>query len=138
LHKKAYLSDNACVVNGLRKTVLVVDDDDAQVKMLTLALEKAGYRVLGATSPQAALAFAEAEASLDVMVTDLSMPHLDGIELTRRVQAIERYKNLPVILLTAYGSDEVHESGLRQGVGLTLDKPIELSKLIDLVGFAAH
>jgi CheY-like chemotaxis protein len=75
---------------------------------------------------------------IKLLITDLMMPHLDGIHFAEQVHALPKYKELSVILITAYPSDEIIDKGMRKGVALTLSKPLDLSKLLDLVGFATH
>ena len=117
--------------------VLVVDDDEATLNLLGVFLRRNGYRVITATNPLRALDILQTE-EVKLVVTDLMMPHADGISFTEQVHALPKLRDLPVILITAYGSDEVVDKGMRRGVALTLNKPIELSKLLDLVGFATH
>lgn len=118
-------------------TILVVDDDSAQSKMLSAFLTKHRYRVLTAADPVEAMQVLM-RSEVQLVITDLMMPHVDGISFTQQIHAVPRLKDLPVILITAYPSEELSDKGLRKGVALTLHKPIELSKLLDLVGFATH
>lgn len=116
-------------------SILVVDDDEAILNLLGTFLRRNGYRVLSATNPVRGLQLLEAD-HVSLVITDLMMPHVDGITFTQQIHQLEQYKNLPVIMMTAFGSDGVLDQGMRQGVALTLPKPLELSKLLDLVGFA--
>lgn len=116
-------------------TVMVVDDDEATLNLLGAFLRRSGYRVLTATNPVKALDMLEHEDAR-LVLTDLMMPHVDGIAFTERVHQIPRHKDVPVIMMTAFGTEEVSERGMRRGVAMTLAKPIELSRLLDLVGFA--
>jgi DNA-binding NtrC family response regulator len=79
-----------------------------------------------------------AEPGIRLVITDLMMPHADGISFTEQIHALDAFKNLPVIMITAHHTDDVTESGMRRGVALTLSKPLNLNKLLDLVGFATH
>lgn len=115
--------------------VLVVDDDDAILQLLGTFLRRNGYRVLLATNPVRGLELLKAE-DIKLVITDLMMPHVDGIAFTEQIHAIDRYRHVPVIMMTAYGTDDVHETSMRKGVAMTLAKPLDLSKLLDLVGFA--
>lgn len=119
------------------RNVLVVDDDDALAEMVAAYLTKQGYQCWTAPNPVLALKLLERQ-SIDVVITDLMMPYSDGISFTQQLRANPRFKNLPVILLTAYPSEELNEKGMRKGVAMTLEKPVNLSKLLDLVGFATH
>lgn len=116
-------------------SILVVDDDEAILNLLGTFLRRNGYRVLSASNPVRGLQLLEAD-HVSLVITDLMMPHVDGITFTQQIHQLEQYKNLPVIMMTAFGSDGVLDQGMRQGVALTLPKPLELSKLLDLVGFA--
>jgi len=123
--------------SGEPVTILVVDDDEAQVNLIGAFLRRNGYRVLTAPNPVKALELMTAEP-VKLVITDLMMPHVDGIAFTQQIHEMEKYKDLPVIMITAYGSDEITDKGMRKGVALTLAKPLQLSKLLDLVGFATH
>jgi two-component system, chemotaxis family, chemotaxis protein CheY len=120
-----------------QRSILIVDDDESTLQMLATFLQRHGYRTLTAPDPIRALEILQSE-TVHLVVTDLMMPHVDGIGFTQRVHAMPKHADVPVILLTASGDDSVTEQGLRKGVALTLSKPIELSKLLDLVGFATH
>ena len=69
-------------------------------------------------------------------ITDWMMPHVDGIAFTKQIHELEKYRDVPVIMMTAFGNDQVYDTGMRKGVAMTLSKPLELSKLLDVVGFA--
>jgi two-component system chemotaxis response regulator CheY len=118
-------------------SILVVDDDEAQVNLISAFLRRNGYRVLTAPNPVKALELLQTD-TVKLIITDLMMPHVDGIAFTEQVHAMDKFKDLPVIMITAYGSDEITDKGMRKGVALTLAKPLQLSKLLDLVGFATH
>jgi CheY-like chemotaxis protein len=117
--------------------ILIVDDDQAQALMLATFLGKHGYGTWTAPNPVEAMDTLNKE-KVDLVITDLMMPHVDGISFTQQIHAMPRFKNLPVILITAYPSEELSDKGMRKGVAMTLHKPLELSKLLDLVGFATH
>jgi CheY-like chemotaxis protein len=116
-------------------SILVVDDDEATLNLLGTFLRRNGYRVLMAANPVRGLELLKTD-DIKLVITDLMMPHVDGIAFAEQIHQLEKYRDLPVIMMTAYGSDAVHEKSMRKGVALTLDKPLELSKLLDLVGFA--
>ena len=71
-----------------------------------------------------------------LVITDLMMPHIDGISFAEKIHAVERMKDLPIIMVTAYASEALSEKSMRRGVALMLTKPLNLSKLRDLVGFS--
>jgi CheY-like chemotaxis protein len=122
-------------LGGLAATVVVVDDDESTLAMISTFLRRHGYHVIGATNPVRALDILKTER-VDLLITDWMMPHVDGITLAEQVHQHPGLQHLPVILITAHGSDEVFDQSMRRGVGLTLAKPLELARLLDLVGFA--
>jgi two-component system, chemotaxis family, chemotaxis protein CheY len=116
-------------------SLLVVDDDDATLGLIATFLRRNGYRVLATTNPLKGLELLQAE-TVALVITDLNMPYVDGITFTERIHQLPGKADLPVIMMTAYGSQEITDQGMRKGVALTLGKPIELARLLDLVGFA--
>lgn len=116
-------------------TILVVDDDEATLHMIGTFLRRNHYRVIAATNPLRALEILKTEV-VQLVITDWMMPYVDGIAFTEQVHGLPGYADLPVILITAYGGPEVSDQGMRRGVALTLAKPLQLNRLLDLVGFA--
>src|SRR6476469_4429444 len=84
--------------------VLVVDDNPVNLRVCRLILERYGHVVETDTSPVAVLARVASQAP-DVLITDLMMPLLDGIELTRQIRALPGGQGLPIIVLTARGEE---------------------------------
>ena len=117
--------------------ILIVDDDQSQSLMLATFLGKHGYHCFTAPDPLHGMQVLLKE-KVNLVITDLMMPHVDGISFTQQIHAQPKFKDLPVILITAYPSEELADKGMRKGVAMTLHKPLELNKLLDLVGFATH
>jgi|GEM_PF-1049805 len=115
--------------------ILVVDDDAAQALLISSYLAKHGYTVVTAFDPVEGMKRLLAD-DFQLVIADLMMPHIDGISFTEKIHAIERMKHLPIVIVTAYASEELCEKSMRRGVALMLSKPLNLSKLRDLVGFA--
>jgi two-component system, cell cycle sensor histidine kinase and response regulator CckA len=82
------------------ETILVVDDDRALRELIEVVLARAGYRVLAAPDGAAALKIARAVAAIDLLITDLEMPGLDGSELASRFYAI--HPSTPVLFVTTW------------------------------------
>ena len=119
------------------KKVLVVDDDESLCKMLATFLSKHGYTVFTAPDAPSALGTLDFHGDIRVVLTDLMMPMMTGIQFVEMLKADPTKKNVHVILMTAYPEDVLFERGLRKGVALTLTKPIDFNQLLALVGFAA-
>ena len=120
-----------------QRTLLVVDDDEATLGLIGAFLRRNGYRVLTAPNPIRALEILQRE-EVRLVITDLMMPHVDGISFTEQIHAMPQHAQVPVIMITAYGDDALSDKSMRRGVAMTLKKPIQLTKLLDLVGFATH
>jgi len=120
---------------GPTATLVVVDDDESTLAMVSTFLRHHGYRVIGVTNPVRALELVQGQP-VDLVITDWMMPHVDGITLAEQVHRLPGREQVPVILMTAHGTAEVSDQSMRRGVALTLSKPLELSRLLSLVGFA--
>ena len=104
-------------------TVLVVDDEVGALTLVAIMLERTGLDILKAQNAKIALEILETNHP-DLMVTDIMMPGMDGIELCRTVRANPRFKNLPIILLSARRDPESVKSGLEAGADDYLQKPV--------------
>jgi DNA-binding NtrC family response regulator len=118
-------SDAAAAKGGAR--LLVVDDEATQREMLSGILKRAGYRVETAEGGAAALAAME-RGSFELLLTDQKMPGMDGLALLERVQEIA--PDLPVILMTAFGSVSEAVAAMKKGAADYLTKPFEREELI--------
>ena len=107
--------------------VLLVDDDVNMCEMLAQRLSKRGFEPTTRTSAAAALELLEGQ-DFDAMVTDMQMPGMTGIELCERVLASR--PNLPVIVVTAFGSMETAVSAIRAGAYDFITKPFEIDILV--------
>ena len=93
-------------------TVLIVDDEPDMVENCTRILRRAGYHCLTATDPYRALALLESD-SPDLLLTDLKMPGLDGMELLRRAHELD--PAMPVIMITAFATIESAVAAVKEG-----------------------
>jgi len=108
------------------RRILVVDDEPDMVENCTRILRRAGYRVLATTDPERALAMVESERP-DVLLTDLKMQPLDGMELMRRAHEID--PTLPIIMITAFGSIESAVAAIKAGAFDYLPKNFSVDEL---------
>jgi adenylate cyclase len=109
-------------------TILVVDDEDQICETLDEALGVLGYRVLTASSAERALEIAEA-ATPDLVLTDIHLGGLTGIELCAKLKANPRFRLTPVILLTAVSDLPLRVAGLAAGADDFFTKPCEVVEL---------
>ncbi|GIW05035.1 MAG: hypothetical protein KatS3mg059_1655 [Thermomicrobiales bacterium] len=112
-----------------RGSVLVVDDEEQIRRLVSIALRRAGYDVTVAADGDEALARI-AEATPDLVVSDVMMPGLDGFALLAKLRADPATRAIPVILLTAKGSVEDRVTGLNLGADDYLPKPFEMAELL--------
>jgi two-component system alkaline phosphatase synthesis response regulator PhoP len=112
--------------------ILTVDDDDRIRRLVQFNLQRAGYRVSTAADGLEALDQIGQERP-DLVLLDINMPRLDGIELLRRLRADPDTAALPVILLTAKAQDEDILEGKRSGADYYLTKPFSPVELLSVI-----
>ncbi|HMJ09838.1 MAG TPA: sigma-54 dependent transcriptional regulator, partial [Polyangiaceae bacterium] len=111
----------------MESKLLLIDDDVAVCDVMQATLSKRGYHVTTASSGADALLALERER-FDAVVSDLQMPGMSGLELCNRVHA--RWPNLPVVLVTAFGSMETAVAAIRAGAYDFVAKPIQMPELL--------
>jgi CheY-like chemotaxis protein len=119
----------------MAKRILVVDDDEMVLMALEELLKPEGYQVQTVSSGTEALQKLE-EGGYDLLMLDVIMPEMDGYELCKRIREKEKYKETPVVFLTAKSRDEDRARGLEAGANLYLSKPISPDKLLGIVSDA--
>lgn len=112
-----------------RKQILVVDDEADLVELVTFNLERAGYGVLTAGNGRLGLALATSEKP-DLILLDIMMPELNGIEVASRLRANPDTSGIPIIMLTAKGEEVDELVGLRVGADDYLAKPCNTKILL--------
>ncbi len=118
----------------MKGLVLVVDDDAMIVELLETALEDEGYLVL-ATVGADALPLAR-EQQPDVILLDINMPGMDGVEISRRLRADPATERIPIIVMSA--QDRLRATGPLMPVNDRLPKPFEIQTLYDKVALWAR
>jgi len=106
--------------------ILVCDDDQPSVKMISYLLREEGHSVSSAKDGQEALERVEADPP-DLIIMDVMMPRMDGLEATRRIR---QFMNVPIIILSAKGETSDKVAGLQLGADDYLAKPFEPSELL--------
>jgi CheY-like chemotaxis protein len=113
---------------GQGERVLYVDDEAALVSLTTRLLQRMGYEAAGFTDPQEALAaFAAAPDQFDLVVTDMAMPRMTGIDLAQQMLAIR--PDIPVLLASGYVRPEEAERARQAGIRKVIWKPSTLSEM---------
>lgn len=115
----------------MSKKILIVEDDFDTRYMLSLVLKGEGYEVITAADGECALAVA-AEQKPDLIITDIQMPRVNGIELTRSIRLKEETAQLPILAITAYGSTTV-KTALDAGASACARKPLIISEFLPVI-----
>jgi two-component system alkaline phosphatase synthesis response regulator PhoP len=104
-------------------TILVVDDEVGALTLIGIMLERGGFDVLKARDAYAALDILK-QKSPDLIILDVMMPGMNGIELCRQIRSMDAHRNTPVVILSARGDPASVELGLEAGADDYLQKPI--------------
>lgn len=112
--------------------VLAVDDSPTILEMIQAILVAGGYEVITATDGQEALNAARSEAP-DLILLDVMLPKLDGYRVCRLLKFDQKFKSIPIIMLTAKSEEQSVVTGIRTGADQYLTKPIEPERLLSAV-----
>ena len=113
----------------MSKTILTVDDSASMREMIGFTLRNAGYSVVEAVDGKDALNKLGG-AQVHLLLTDLNMPNLDGIELIRQVRALPQYKYIPIVMLTTESQDTKKQAGRAAGASGWIVKPFRGEQLV--------
>jgi len=118
-------------MKGMR-TILIVEDYDDVRGMMKVLLESENFHVLEAGSGSEALEVIKKQRP-DAILMDLALPGFDGFETIRRVRAFDGFRNIPIIVLTAYTAASTYETALSAGSNYFMAKPIDFDDLLTLL-----
>ena len=121
--------------NGLTlkaPTVLLIEDYSDTRQMISLLLRRRGYNVIEAEDGLEGLQRASWE-SPDLILMDLALPEMDGIEVTRRIVAMPKLAGIPIIVLSAYLNDEVERDVRAAGCVEIFSKPFDASSFLECI-----
>lgn len=113
-------------------TILVVDDSASMKKMVSFTLKSAGHTILDADNGAAALVLAQRQAA-DLVLTDVNMPQMNGIELCTKLRQLPSYKFTPILMLTTESSAEQKVLGKNAGATGWIVKPFNPDQLLKTV-----
>lgn len=111
------------------KVILAVDDSASMRQMVGVTLRSAGYEVIEANDGQEALDYARQHA-VDLVLTDVNMPRMDGIELVAELRALPSYRLTPLLLLTTESSQQRKQEGKQAGATGWMVKPFNPDQLL--------
>jgi two-component system, chemotaxis family, chemotaxis protein CheY len=110
--------------------ILAVDDSPSMRQMVGVTLKSAGYEVLEACDGQEALNLAKGQAAVDLVITDVNMPNMDGITLVRELRMLPHYRGVPLLVLTTEASTEKKMQGKAAGATGWVVKPFSPEGLL--------
>ena len=115
------------------KTILVVDDSRSVLAVIGTTLKVAGYNVIQASDGQEGLDILTGNEHVDMIITDLNMPNMDGMTFIQEIKKLTDYQSTPVCMLTT----ETEQSKLENNASISTDawitKPVQPARVIDIV-----
>ena len=112
--------------------ILVVDDSADNVAMISLDLQQQGYRVVTAGNGEDAITVAT-QMMPNLILMDINLPALDGLGATRRIREYDALRDVPVIAITAFGTEGFQRAAYDAGVAGYLTKPIDFDRMHQLI-----
>lgn len=123
---------NAGQQNRAEFLILVVDDSADNLAVISLYLQQQGYRVVTANNGEDAVNVAT-QMLPNVVLMDINLPTLDGLGATRRIRENESLRDVPVIAITAFGTEGFQRAAYDVGVSGYLTKPLDLDRMHQLI-----
>ena len=117
----------------MAKTIMIVDDSASLRQVVKMALTGAGYNVLEASDGKAALALLDGR-QVNMVVCDVNMPNMNGIEFVREAKKLATYKFMPILMLTTESQESKKEEGKAAGAKAWMVKPFSPTQLVSAVG----
>jgi len=115
-----------------RRTILLAEDFDDTRLMMKLWLTRSGYRVIEAQTGEEAVARAQSELP-DLIIMDVMMPGLNGLDATRRIRQYQPLRNTPIVAVSAYGAEKYRRVALDAGCNEYVSTPFEPDELKELI-----
>jgi len=117
----------------MSKKILIVEDNPQNMKVVQMTLRPHGYTLLEATDGEEALNVVKNGKKPDLIIMDIQLPKMDGLEVTRRLRQIPEFRHIPIIAVTAYTMMRDEETVIEAGCDAYLPKPINTRELPRLV-----
>jgi two-component system, chemotaxis family, chemotaxis protein CheY len=114
----------------MSKTILIVDDSESIREVVNFTLKNEGYNVLVGVDGKDALKFLNGD-QIDLIITDLHMPEMDGIEFIKHVRRMDQYKRIPILFLTTESQANKKMEAKEAGATGWIIKPFVPAKLIE-------
>jgi len=115
------------------KTILVVDDSAAMRQLVSFAAKVAGYDVMAADGGKDALRKLDGGQQIDMVITDVNMPEMDGIEFIKQLRGMVNYRFTPIVMLTTESQEDKKREGKAAGASGWIVKPFKPEQLIEVI-----
>lgn len=113
----------------MKRVILVADDSPTIRKFVSVALSVKGYEIISCSDGMEAMEKLPS-SKIDLIITDLNMPNIDGFELIRSVRSNIEFKDLPIIVLSSLGSNDDIQKGLEYGANSYIVKPFDPKRVV--------
>jgi two-component system chemotaxis response regulator CheY len=117
----------------MSKIILIVDDSASVRQVVNMALSGAGYTVIEASDGKDALAKLDGQQKINLVISDVNMPNMDGITFVKEMKQKANFKFTPVIMLTTEGADDKKQEGKAAGAKAWIVKPFRPDQLLQTV-----
>ena len=117
----------------MKKTVLIVDDSCVVRQQVTIALKAAGFAILQAVDGMDGLAALENNQGIDMVICDINMPNMNGLDMLDQVKGHPKHKALPVVMLTTEGQASMVKRAKEAGAVGWIVKPFKSPQLVQVV-----
>jgi CheY-like chemotaxis protein len=115
------------------KKILLVDDDTRNVFALSQILKERGMEIIKAENGKNALEMLDIHADIDLVLMDIMMPEMDGYEAMRQIRSQGKFRNLPILALTAKAMKDDKQKCIDAGANDYISKPINVERLLSLM-----
>jgi two-component system, chemotaxis family, chemotaxis protein CheY len=119
--------------DAMSKTALVVDDSPTMRQMVAFTLTNAGFKVVEAEDGKDAVSKVAAGQKMDIVVTDLNMPEMDGISLIKELRKMAAFKFTPILMLTTESAAEKKQAGKDAGATGWIVKPFNPEVMLKII-----
>ena len=114
----------------MTKTILVVDDSGTVRQQVSMALKQAGFAIVEAADGEEALAAIDSNRAIDMVVCDVNMPNLNGLEMVEKIKSNPDHKALPILMLTTEGQPSMIKRAKEAGAVGWIVKPFDANQLV--------
>lgn len=114
----------------MAKHILIIDDSKTVRNLVAFIMKKEGFKVTTAEDGLDGLEKLYASDKVDLIISDVNMPRMDGFTFIRSVREHEKYRDLPIIVLSTEGQDKDIETGIKLGANLYMVKPAQPEKML--------